>query len=137
MGEQVAGGCACGAIRFRFDRGASPSAHHCHCLDCQRATGSAFATFCIVPAPAFELEGTPAVWRVSGESGGGVERSFCATCGSQLFSQVEVMPGAFFVKTGALDDASWVEPASSFWSSSAQPWCPANPDIPAHERNPG
>ncbi len=139
MSEQseVTGGCACGDVRFRFDRSASPSAHHCHCRDCQRATGSAFATFCIVPGPAFELEGEPKTWRVAGESGGGVERSFCGTCGSQLFSQVEVMPGVYFVKTGAMDDASWVDPASSFWSVSAQPWCPVNPDIPSHERNPG
>jgi len=135
--ETVTGGCACGAIRFRFARGASPSAHHCHCRDCQRATGSAFATFCIVPEAAFSLEGEPRTWRVTAESGRGVERSFCGTCGSQLFSRVDVMPGLAFVKTGVMDDASWVEPASSFWAVSAQPWCPVRPDIPAHDRNPG
>ncbi len=133
----VTGGCQCGAIRFEFDRNSVPSAHHCHCRDCQRATGSAFATFCIVPGAAFELRGDPKRWEVEGESGRSVVRSFCGECGSQLFSEVEVMPGLFFVKSGALDDASWIEPASSFWASSAQPWCKPAEGIPAHDQNPG
>ena len=85
-------------------RSAVVSAAHCHCRDCQRATGSAFATFCIVPEAAFSVEGEPSSWHVEGESGRGVDRSFCGTCGSQLYSQVEVMPGLFFVKTGVMDD---------------------------------
>ena len=135
--DEVTGGCQCGAVRFRFSKASVPSTHHCHCRDCQRATGSAFATVCIVPGPAFELEGDPRSWEVKGASGKGVVRSFCGECGSQLFSQVEVMPGMYFVKAGALDDASWMEPASSFWASSAQPWAPASDRIPAHAQNPG
>ena len=135
--DTVTGGCSCGAVRFSLDRSATISAAHCHCRDCQHATGSAFATFCFVPATAFHLEGEPTGYTVQGESGKDVVRSFCSTCGSQLFSQVEVMPGVYFVKTGVMDDASWVEPASSFWSASAQPWCPVSPDLPSHERNPG
>lgn len=138
MAEDIAtGGCSCGAVRFSFPRTAVLSAAHCHCRDCQRATGSAFATFCFVPEAAFMIEGEPKGYTVHGESGQGVVRSFCPTCGSQLFSQVEVMPGVYFVKAGVLDDASWVEPASSYWASSAQPWCTPNPDIPAHDKNPG
>lgn len=135
--NQVSGGCQCGAIRFAFDRGSVVSSHHCHCRDCQKATGSAFATFFIVPGAAFELAGEPRRWEVKGASGRSVVRSFCGLCGSQLYSEVELMPGIFFVKSGALDDASWLEPASSFWASSAQPWSPPAAGIPAHERNPG
>lgn len=130
------GRCLCGAVGFRFDRGSVVASNHCHCRDCQRATGSAFATFCIVPEAAFALEtGQPRSFSVKGESGGDVTRSFCGACGSQLYSTVSVMPGLYFVKAGVLDDASWMEPASAFWGSSAQPWSPPLTDV-VHARNP-
>jgi len=140
MSEKVElGGCACGAIRFAFDRGAVAGQAHCHCRDCQRATGSAFATFCFVPGTAFELtSGEPKCHDVTGQSGGRLRRYFCQDCGSQLYSQVDVMPGVFFVKSGALDDASWFAPNAAFWCSSAQPWSPPMPDsVTRHEQNPG
>jgi hypothetical protein len=134
--DRESGACLCGAIRFNFDRDRVLAANHCHCRDCQRATGSAFATFCIVPEDAFALEGEPKSYAVQGESGGDVTRLFCGDCGSQLYSFVAVMPGFFFVKTGALDDASWVEPASAFWGESAQPWAAPITET-VHARNPG
>jgi hypothetical protein len=131
------GRCICGAVRFRFDRGAVLSSNHCHCRDCQRATGSAFATFCVVPEAAFEIEsGQPKSFTVKADSGGRVTRSFCGDCGSQLYSTVSLMPGFFFVKAGPLEDASWLEPQSDIWVSSAQPWCPPLTGV-THERNPG
>jgi hypothetical protein len=133
-----AGGCLCGDVRFEIDRSAVISAHHCHCTDCQRSTGSAFATFCIVPEAGFRnLSGSPCFFAVKGTSGGSVERGFCASCGSPLFSRVSMAPGVLFVKAGALDDGSWLEPASSFWAASAQPWAKADARLPIHQRNPG
>lgn len=131
------GRCLCGAVRFALDRSAVVGSNHCHCRDCQRATGSAFASFCMVPEAAFELsKGEPRAFTVQGQSGGDVSRSFCGECGSQLYSTVAVMPGFYFVKAGALDDASWMQPASDFWGSSAQPWCPPLTEV-VHEGNPG
>jgi len=131
------GGCLCGAVGFSFDRAAVVGSNHCHCRDCQRATGSAFATFCMVPESAFALEkGAPRSFSVVGTSGGKVTRSFCGDCGSQLYSNVAVMPGFYFVKAGVLDDASWMEPASDFWVSTAQPWSGPLTAV-VHDANPG
>lgn len=130
------GSCLCGAVRFRFDRTAILSSNHCHCRDCQRATGSAFATFCVVPEAAFQLErGRPKSFEVEADSGGRVTRSFCGECGSQLYSTVTVMPGFVFVKAGSLDDASWMKPEADIWVSSAQPWSPPLTAV-THEGNP-
>ena len=137
--SEVAGGhCLCGAIHFEIDRSAVVSAHHCHCTDCQRSTGSAFATFCLVPEASFRTSsGTPRFYGVTGTSGGNVERGFCGDCGSPLFSRVAMAPGFLFVKAGALDDASWISPASSFWGASAQPWATPASGLAVHEGNPG
>lgn len=132
------GGCLCGAVRYTLDRAAVAGASHCHCRDCQRCTGSGFATFVFAPQGSFTLEsGKPASFAVKGESGGDVERFFCRDCGSQLYSEVSVMPGFRFVKAGSLDDASWVEPTSSYWGISAQPWAKPLAGLTLHDRNPG
>jgi hypothetical protein len=43
------GGCLCGAVTFRADCTELVMAAHCHCLDCRKATGSAFATVVALP----------------------------------------------------------------------------------------
>ena len=45
---EIKGGCLCGAVRYTAD--ADPtSATVCHCKDCQKFTGSAFAVLVRVP----------------------------------------------------------------------------------------
>jgi len=131
------GRCLCGAVTYTFPRSAVVGANHCHCRDCQRSTGSGFTTFCFVPEAAMALSGETRSYTVKGQSGGDVTRHFCGECGSQLFSQVTVMPGFWFVKVASLEDSSWVEPGSSFWGDSAQPWAPPAEGLPVHGRNPG
>jgi hypothetical protein len=131
------GGCLCGAVRYAIDRGSVAGESHCHCRDCQRATGSAFATFCFVPDTGFRSEaGEAKGYTVGGSSGQGVSRYFCADCGSQLYSEVGVMPGVKFVKAGSLDDASWMSPQSAFWCDTAQPWITMPEGVTEIAKNP-
>ncbi|WP_409878663.1 GFA family protein [Dendronalium sp. ChiSLP03b] len=56
MAERIRGGCMCGAIRYECS--AEPIAMgNCHCRDCQRATGSAFAAALLVPSSAVTITG--------------------------------------------------------------------------------
>ena len=139
MGSEniVEGGCRCGNVRYTVDRDTVLSAHHCHCRDCQMTTGSGRTTFVMVPdAGLAAVAGEPKFFSVKGTSGTTVTRGFCADCGCPLYSVVEVAPGMKFVKASSLADASWVTPVSSFWTSSAQPWAPADTSIDGFERNP-
>ncbi len=136
--DWVAGACLCGNIQYAIDRGGVAGQAHCHCRDCQRATGSAFASFCFLPEASFRAErGTVKGFSVRGESGGRVTRFFCPDCGSQLYSEVEMMPGFRFVKSGSLDDASWMEPQAVFWCDSAQPWVVMPDGLAEHAKSPG
>jgi hypothetical protein len=135
MTEQ--GRCLCSAIQYSFSRDAVAGANHCHCRDCQRATGAGSTTFCMVPEAAMTQTGTTRSFTVQGASGGDVTRHFCGDCGSQLYSQVSVMPGFYFVKVASLEDSSWVQPQSAFWGDSAQPWAPPIAGVPVHAQNPG
>ena len=54
---EIKGGCLCGAVRYTAE--ADPtSATVCHCRDCQKFTGSAFAALVRVPKEAVTIEGT-------------------------------------------------------------------------------
>ena len=130
------GSCLCGQLTYSLTRENVISAHHCHCRDCQRVTGSGRATILIVPTDDFDYRGEASRFRVIGADGGHVWREFCPTCGSQVFSHMEETPHLRFVKAGSLDDSSWVAPVSSFWTSTAEPWSPADPGLPGTERNP-
>lgn len=75
------GGCACGAIRYRFE-GEPLFVHACHCKHCQRLTGSAFGITMIVAADDFELlSGEPAQGEIRGDSGGRKSAHWCPSCG--------------------------------------------------------
>lgn len=132
------GGCLCGAVQFTVDRSGAATAHHCHCDDCKRSTGCGKATFVMVTDGHMNVtRGEAKFYSVAGASGGQVHRGFCAECGSPLFSRVDVLPGMYFVKAGAFDDSSWIEPVSSFWATSATGWSPVDAAIEAHDHNPG
>jgi len=53
MGRKLSGGCACGAIRYETD--ADPVVMlNCHCSDCRKASGSAYAAIVVVPKTAYK-----------------------------------------------------------------------------------
>ena len=133
---EINGGCLCGAVRF-VARPDEIRAMSCYCKDCQRATGSACATFTSVPEAALEVQGSPTSYTVSGESGRDVTRFFCADCGSQLWSQVAIMPGAVFLKIGVMDDPSACTPQACIWTDSKPSWAELPDGVPSFGRNPG
>jgi len=104
---------------------------NCHCRDCQRASGTAFAAIIRVPAAAFTVtQGTPKFYTVTGDSGNTVSRGFCPECGSPLFSRLSGMPDIVGVRVGSLDDPSRYRPAMDIFVTSAQPWDSMNPELP-------
>ena len=48
--ECATGSCLCRAVTYEFDQSSLISAHHCHCSDCQKSTGSGKATILLLPS---------------------------------------------------------------------------------------
>lgn len=135
--EREKGRCLCGQVHFEIDRSAVMSVHHCHCLDCQRVTGSGFVTLAIVPMSNFSLTGdSPSSYGTPGTSGSTITRSFCGNCGSQVYSQTSDTDELIFIKAGSLDNSDWLSLTSSFWGSTARPWAPADHSCMVHDANP-
>jgi hypothetical protein len=133
MPIRFSGGCACGAIRYECT--AEPiMALNCHCRDCQRATGTAYASAIFVPAPAVTIaKGNLKYHVVTGESGNRVSRGFCPDCGSPVLAKSADYP-AFVIFASSLDDPSWHRPTMNVWTSSAQPWDVLDPALPQHPK---
>jgi hypothetical protein len=121
MAQTLSGGCACGAIRYYAT--ADPIVMlNCHCRDCQQASGSAYAAIMVVPKMAVQLQGEPRYYRGTGSSGKAVDRGFCSQCGSPVTILMELMPDAFGLQAGSLDDPSQYMPAMDIFTASAQGW---------------
>ena len=132
---ELVGGCLCGAIRYRAE--AEPVMQGvCHCTHCQKQAGSAFSIVMGFPKGTVAIEGTPKSYDDSGDSGGRVERIFCPTCGSPLFTKADAAPDLFFIKAGTLDDPSRFAPAIHFYAQTKLPWVETG-NVPAFERMPG
>jgi hypothetical protein len=119
------GGCQCGAIRYEI-REAPDLVYTCHCTECQRLTGSAFAMALVVAGAAFQLAGTqPRPLQRKADSGRTVTRWVCPDCGTWICSGPKPEPAArdaVRVRAGTLDDTSWLRPTTHFWTRSTQPW---------------
>jgi hypothetical protein len=121
----LTGACQCGALRYAI---AAPptTVYACHCRDCQRQTGSAFALSMVVPRAALAITaGVPAEWlRPAAHAASGTPSGafFCAGCGSRLYHLPSRAPALAIVKPGTLDDVSWLHPVGHIWTRSAQPW---------------
>ena len=126
MSQIEKGSCLCGQCHYEFDRAQVLSAHHCHCRDCQKTTGSGKATILFIPTAAVALEGELKTYTVTGTDGSHVTRGFCPHCGSGVLSKIEELPDVRLIKAGTLEDGSWVSVDSSFWRSTAAPWSPVD-----------
>ena len=127
MAQKIAGGCACGAIRYQTE--ADPIVMvNCHCRDCQHAVGTAYAAVMVMPAAAVTLRGEPRYFRTVGESGKAVERGFCQICGSPVTVKLERFPDAIGILAGSLDDPKLYKPGMELFTTSAQPWDLMLPD---------
>ena len=129
------GGCACGAVRYECS--AAPTAMvNCHCRDCQRAGGSAYAPTVVVSSNAFRLTSAqPKYYCVTAESGHIARRAFCEVCGTPLFASTSARPDFVGIRAASLDDPSWFCATADVWAASAQPWDVMDASVPRFDKN--
>ena len=115
------GSCACGAVRYELTE--EPIFQLiCHCADCQKASGSAFAEVLIVAADRLSMLGDePKFFAVKAESGRTMNRGFCATCGSPIMIRRPDTPQVTFLQAGSLDDAKVFKPTAEVFTCRAHP----------------
>lgn len=118
----LSGGCQCGALRYEI-RQAPLMAYNCHCTNCQRIGGGAFSTPITVLEDAFVFtQGEPRTFEWTSDAGTRRYGWLCGACGCRIAHGGTPSIGVLSVRSGTLDDTSWVEPVGDIWTRSAQPW---------------
>jgi hypothetical protein len=126
------GGCACGAVRYRLT--SEPLfTHCCHCLNCQRQTGSAFVVNLLIEANRVELlAGEPRPVEVPRDDGSAQRIYRCPECQVAVFSEYGG-PAVRFVRGGTLDDPTSVTPDVHIYTRSKVAWVALPDSAPAFE----
>ena len=124
---KMSGKCLCGGLTYSAD--AEPAlVCVCHCKDCQRQAGTAFATLVIIPRDTFKMHGASKTYTQVGGSGQPMNRHFCPDCGSPIAIDAAVVPDMVLLTAGTLDDTSFVRPTRNIFCNSAQSWVPITQD---------
>ncbi|MBN8609695.1 MAG: GFA family protein [Deltaproteobacteria bacterium] len=124
--------CACRRFVVRCE-GEPVRVSVCHCLDCQRRTGSAFgvqARFARDRVHGIEA-GTSFVRK--GDSGGSIHFRFCSGCGSTVAWEPDGLPDFVVVAMGAFADPSFLAPVISIYESRQHAWLKLEGEIDHHE----
>ncbi len=117
----LTGRCHCGATSYEVSQRRVVT-YACHCRNCQRISGSAFALSVIVREESLVITGPVKRTNWVAESGNSRWGDFCADCGSRIAHGTEPSIGMLVVRAGTLDDPSWFQPTAHIWTSEAQPW---------------
>ncbi|MFZ0551941.1 MAG: GFA family protein [Steroidobacteraceae bacterium] len=126
------GGCLCGAIRYRVT-GAPSWSTICHCRTCRKASGAPSVGWLTFDRGRFSLlRGVPG--RIV--SSPGVERSFCAVCGTPLTYASEGRSGDIDVTTISLDDETRFPPTGEVWMAHKVSWEITDPTRAQHPEDP-
>jgi hypothetical protein len=94
----------------------------CHCLECQRRTGSVFGAQARFATADVTIEGTSKVFVRVGDEGSRVEFHFCETCGSTVYYCIDDMPGVTAIPVGAFADPTFPAPRVSVYEVRKHGW---------------
>jgi hypothetical protein len=127
---QREGGCSCGSIRYRL--ASEPLfVHCCHCLNCQRQTGSAFVLNLLIETDRVELLAGEPVAVDRPRDDGSVQQVFrCPTCQIAVFSHY-TRSEVLFVRAGTLDEPRNIEPDVHIFTRSKVDWLTLADSAPA------
>jgi hypothetical protein len=111
--------CSCGQLTVTVD-GDPIRISMCHCLACQRRTGSAFSIQARFPADRVRVAGRYAEFTRTSDDGAERALCFCPDCGTTVFWTA--VPGAIAIAIGAFADPTFPSPTVSVYGSRRHPW---------------
>ena len=116
----ITGRCECARVSFQIS-GEINDFSHCHCSQCRRLHGAAFATFAGVERSAFKY--TSGELDISSyESSGGLSRLFCSLCGSNILVALPSEPDALYIAMGVIDGNPTLPHSYHIFMGSKAPW---------------
>ncbi len=120
--------CRCGQLRATCE-GEPVRVSVCHCLECQKRSGSAFAAQARWPDDKVVLSGDHTEWSRLADSGRKATYRFCPHCGSTVAFRIEGWEGVTAVPVGALADPDFPAPKFSVFEHRKHGWVEVTGDV--------
>ena len=126
--------CSCGQLHVTCD-GEPARVSMCHCLACQRRTGSTYGVQARYAREQVRIEGTSTPFVRVADSGGAVTFHFCPNCGATVYWELAAMPGFVAVAVGAFADPTFPPPRVSVYEARRHEWVvmPTGADVAHHD----
>jgi hypothetical protein len=111
--------CSCGQLRVTVE-GDPVRISMCHCLACQRRTGSAFGIQARWPVASARISGESSEYVRVSDEGDEHQFHFCPGCGATVYYFTD--PEHVAIPVGALADPEFPPPTVSVWEARRHPW---------------
>lgn len=128
MGTRSAA-CACGQITLSVI-GEPSTVSMCHCLQCQRRTGSTYSVHAYFSTEQVTIRGAAKRYSRPSDAGRLVHFHFCTNCGSTTYWYLEPFPDRIGVPVGLFADPAFPPPKVSIFAPHRHPWVAVPPGIP-------
>ena len=126
--------CSCGQLRIEVE-GEPRGVGLCHCLACQRRTGSVFAALASFAAP-YRVFGRATEHLRVGDRGARFRFRFCPVCGTTVFHTEDGESGSVSVAVGAFAEPGFPPPEVSVYDCRRHPWVRLPPGTVAFDTDP-
>jgi hypothetical protein len=121
-------------VQYRVD-GEINDFSHCHCSQCRRLHGAAFASFGGVARKDFRyLSGEQDLAHYA--SSASHTRVFCRNCGSNILVDLDAEPDALYLAMGTMEGNPSCPPGYHIYVGSRAPWYEFNDALPRYETEP-
>jgi hypothetical protein len=122
--------CRCGQLSATF-AGEPVRISVCHCLACQRRSGSAFAAQVRFPASQVRVAGEAACFTATGDHGA-AHFHFCPNCSATVYYRNDSLPDTIAVPLGAFDQPRAFTPTFSMFEGRKHDWVEISGDNVEH-----
>ncbi len=123
--------CSCGQLNVVVE-GEPIRISMCHCLACQRRTGSAFGIQARWPGDRVRIEGRSTEYVRISDDGDPRAFHFCPECGATVYYRLSAEPDLIAVPIGAFADPAFPPPTRSIYESRRHAWLPLPDAIETH-----
>lgn len=118
--------CRCGQLTANVT-GEPVRVSVCHCLNCKKRSGSAFAVQARWPKEHAKIEGQSNTFVIVADSGNRATFHFCPECGSDVYYEIDgkfddKFDDLIAIPVGAFDDPYFLSPSFSVWEQRKHDW---------------
>lgn len=113
--------CSCGSLSLELPE-SSELVIACHCIECQRRSGSPFGVGAYYPLASVTMSGSAREFVRDTASGQKFRSYFCPNCGSTVYWKADKLPAMIAVALGCLADPGYRGPDRSVFEQSKHHW---------------